>query len=79
MSIYDKLEEMGVTLPKMTPPVAAYVPWVVADQLLYLSGHIAKRSTLGRAAGGGAHDRGGSAGSPQCRHRPAGHHSRGDG
>jgi hypothetical protein len=43
MSVYENLEKMGVVLPKMTPPVAAFAPWVRADNLLYVSGHIARK------------------------------------
>jgi hypothetical protein len=31
MSFYENLEKMGVVLPKMTPPVAAFAPWVRAS------------------------------------------------
>jgi len=43
MSVYDRLEEMGVVLPEMTPPAASFAPWVRTGDLLYLSGHIARR------------------------------------
>src|SRR5262245_42615916 len=42
-SIYDKLEALGIVLPKPTPPVAAFVPYVRMGDLLFVSGHIAKR------------------------------------
>jgi enamine deaminase RidA (YjgF/YER057c/UK114 family) len=43
MSVYDKLKELGITLPPITAPVAAFVPFVRCGKLLFLSGHIAKR------------------------------------
>lgn len=43
MSAYDKLKQLGITLPPMTAPVAAFVPFVRCGKLLILSGHIAKR------------------------------------
>jgi enamine deaminase RidA (YjgF/YER057c/UK114 family) len=43
MSVYERLETIGVVLPEMTPPVAAFAPWVRAGDLLYVSGHIAKK------------------------------------
>ncbi len=43
MSIYDKLTAMGITLPPVAVPAAAYVPFVQTGNLVFLSGHIAKR------------------------------------
>jgi enamine deaminase RidA (YjgF/YER057c/UK114 family) len=43
MSVYDKLKQAGITLPPITAPVAAFVPFVRCGKLLFLSGHIAKR------------------------------------
>lgn len=42
-SIYDRLTELGITLPPMAAPAAAYVPFVRAGRLLFVSGHIARR------------------------------------
>ncbi len=42
-SIYDRLTELGITLPPMAAPAAAYVPFVRTDKLLFVSGHIARR------------------------------------
>ena len=44
MSIYETLKSLGITLPAVTPPVAAFKPWILAGDLLYLSGHIAKKN-----------------------------------
>ncbi len=41
--IYDKLKELGITLPPVATPAAAYVPFVRTGNLVFLSGHIAKR------------------------------------
>ena len=43
MSIYDKLSQLGIVLPPVSVPAAAYVPFVQTGQLIFLSGHIAKR------------------------------------
>jgi enamine deaminase RidA (YjgF/YER057c/UK114 family) len=44
MSVYDTLKSLGISLPPITPPVAAFVPWVRAGHLLFISGHIAKKN-----------------------------------
>ncbi len=43
MTIYKKLQELGVTLPPVSTPAAAYVPYAVSDSHIFLSGHIAKK------------------------------------
>lgn len=43
MSVYDRLKTMGITLPPVATPAAAYVPFVRTGSLVYLSGHTAKR------------------------------------
>lgn len=43
MSIYEKLDRMGITLPPVAVPAAAYVPFVQTGNLVFLSGHIAKK------------------------------------
>jgi enamine deaminase RidA (YjgF/YER057c/UK114 family) len=43
MNIYDKLSQMGITLPPVAAPAAAYVPFVQTGNLVFLSGHIAKK------------------------------------
>jgi len=43
MSVYDKLQELGITLPPVAVPAAAYVPFVQTGSLVFLSGHIAKK------------------------------------
>ena len=42
-SIYDRLAELGITLPPLAVPAAAYVPFVRTGNLVFISGHIAKR------------------------------------
>ena len=42
MSAYEKLNALNITLPELTPPVAAFVPFLRIGNLLFLSGHIAK-------------------------------------
>ena len=43
MNIYAKLEELKITLPPLAVPAAAYVPFVKTGDLLFVSGHIAKK------------------------------------
>lgn len=43
MTIYNKLQSMGITLPALAIPAAAYVPYVKTGNLIFLSGHIAKK------------------------------------
>jgi enamine deaminase RidA (YjgF/YER057c/UK114 family) len=43
MSIYNKLTELGIALPPVSVPAAAYVPFVQTGNLIFLSGHIAKQ------------------------------------
>jgi enamine deaminase RidA (YjgF/YER057c/UK114 family) len=43
MSVYDRLTALGITLPPVAIPAAAYVPFVRTGNLVMLSGHIAKK------------------------------------
>jgi enamine deaminase RidA (YjgF/YER057c/UK114 family) len=43
MSVYTRLQQLGLTLPPVAVPAAAYVPFVQTGRLVFLSGHIAKR------------------------------------
>lgn len=43
MSIYKQLESLSISLPPVTAPVASFVSSVGSGNVLYLSGHIAKR------------------------------------
>jgi enamine deaminase RidA (YjgF/YER057c/UK114 family) len=43
MSVYNKLSELGIELPPVSVPAAAYVPFVQTGNLVFLSGHIAKK------------------------------------
>jgi enamine deaminase RidA (YjgF/YER057c/UK114 family) len=43
MSIYEKLRELKITLPEATAPMAAFVPFVRTGNLVFVSGHIAKK------------------------------------
>ncbi len=43
MSIYEKLKARNITLPQVDPPVAAFVPFVRTGNLIFISGHIAKK------------------------------------
>ena len=44
MSVYDKLKSLGITLPPLSPPIAAFVPYTITGNLVYLSGTIARRN-----------------------------------
>jgi len=43
MTVYDCLKDLGIDLPPVAIPAAAYVPFVRTGNLVFLSGHIAKR------------------------------------
>src|SRR5207245_5981665 len=38
-----RLREMGIQLPEPPEPVASYIPWVVAGDLIFVSGQIPSR------------------------------------
>jgi enamine deaminase RidA (YjgF/YER057c/UK114 family) len=44
MSVLDRLKTLGIVLPPVAVPAAAYVPFVRTGSLVYLSGHIARRN-----------------------------------
>ena len=54
MAIEERLAALGLALPAPAAPLAAYVPWVLAGDLLHVSGQIARdeagviRGLLGR-------------------------------
>ncbi|CAD5374596.1 conserved hypothetical protein [Rubrivivax sp. A210] len=43
MSIQERLSSLGITLPPLAVPAAAYTPFVYTGKLVFISGHIAKR------------------------------------
>jgi enamine deaminase RidA (YjgF/YER057c/UK114 family) len=43
MSIQERLQNLGITLPAVATPAAAYVPFVRSGKLVFISGHIAKK------------------------------------
>ena len=43
MTVYEKLDALHIALPQLTPPVAAFLPFLRTGNLLFLSGHIAKK------------------------------------
>lgn len=43
MSVYEKLKSLGISLPEVTPPTAAFVPYVRTGNLIFVSGHIARK------------------------------------
>jgi enamine deaminase RidA (YjgF/YER057c/UK114 family) len=55
MSIADRLQALGITLPPVAVPAAAYVPFVRSGNLVFLSGHIARKEGkpwVGQLGGG---------------------------
>jgi enamine deaminase RidA (YjgF/YER057c/UK114 family) len=42
-NVYDKLKSLGIELPPVAIPAAAYLPFVQTGKLVFLSGHIAKK------------------------------------
>ena len=43
MSAYDTLKALNISLPAVTAPVAAFVPFIQSGKLLFVSGNIAKK------------------------------------
>jgi enamine deaminase RidA (YjgF/YER057c/UK114 family) len=43
MSVAARLAALGITLPAVATPAAAYVPYARTGNLVFLSGHIARR------------------------------------
>ena len=43
MTPADRLQSLGITLPPVAVPAAAYVPFVRTGNLVFISGHIAKK------------------------------------
>lgn len=41
--INEKLAELGLTLPKPSKPLAAYIPGHIIGNMLYTSGHLARK------------------------------------
>ena len=41
--IHDKLKALNITLPAVSTPAAAYLPFVQTGKLVFLSGHLAKK------------------------------------
>jgi enamine deaminase RidA (YjgF/YER057c/UK114 family) len=44
MSIAERLQALSISLPPLAAPAAAYLPFVRSGSLVFLSGHLAKRS-----------------------------------
>ena len=44
MSVYEKLKALDITLAAPATPAAAYVMYAQTGNLVFLSGHIAKRA-----------------------------------
>jgi enamine deaminase RidA (YjgF/YER057c/UK114 family) len=44
MTVQDRLQALAISLPPVAVPAAAYVPFVQTGALVFISGHIAKKS-----------------------------------
>lgn len=44
MNVYDRLQTLNINLPPVAVPAAAYVPFVQSGNLVFLSGHIARKN-----------------------------------
>jgi enamine deaminase RidA (YjgF/YER057c/UK114 family) len=44
MNVYDKLEELSITLPEVSPPLAVIELFMRTGNLIFLAGHIAKKN-----------------------------------
>jgi enamine deaminase RidA (YjgF/YER057c/UK114 family) len=42
-TVQSRLQELGITLPPLAVPAAAYVPFVRTGNLVFISGHIARK------------------------------------
>ncbi len=42
-TVYDRLKSLAIDLPPLAVPAAAYVPFVRSGNLIFVSGHIAKK------------------------------------
>jgi enamine deaminase RidA (YjgF/YER057c/UK114 family) len=42
-TVTERLQSLGITLPPVATPAAAYVPFVRTGNLVFISGHIAKK------------------------------------
>ena len=40
----QRLRELGIELPPLTPPIASYAPFVLVGDLLFLAAHLSKNS-----------------------------------
>jgi enamine deaminase RidA (YjgF/YER057c/UK114 family) len=43
MNVYDNLKNLGIKLPPVATPAAAYVPFVQTGNLIFVSGNIARK------------------------------------
>lgn len=43
MNVYDQLKTLNITLPEVSTPAAAYVPFVQTGNLIFVSGNIARQ------------------------------------
>jgi len=43
MTVQDRLQSLGIQLPPVAVPAAAYVPFVRTGNLVFISGHIARQ------------------------------------
>ena len=48
--MYDKLKALNITLPEVATPAGAYLPFVQTGNLVFLSGHWAKKTARSSSA-----------------------------
>ena len=46
MSIHQRLQALNIKLPPVSVPAAAYLPYVQTGNLVFISGHIAKKDGM---------------------------------
>ena len=44
MTVQDRLQQLGISLPPVAIPAAAYVPFMRTGKLVFISGHIARQA-----------------------------------
>jgi enamine deaminase RidA (YjgF/YER057c/UK114 family) len=44
VSVYEIIAQLAITLPEVTPPLAAFAPFVRSGNQIFVSGHIAKEN-----------------------------------
>ena len=75
MNVEDRLQELGIVLPKANPPAAIYCPGIQAGKLVFTAGQTPK-AAIYRKAGAGSHGGGRTNGGPAVYSQLLGHPER---